>query len=73
MLVIKPLWVRYISIKYGCINFHGLYTHHPCKGVSIQNNFLNFSNPKLFKVGCCDHGDMCTDSIKGWECLDCLK
>jgi hypothetical protein len=27
----------------------------------------------LFKVGCCDHGDMCTDSIKGWECLDCLK
>jgi len=49
------------------------FTYHPRKGISIQNNFLDFSNPKVFEVGCCDHGNMCTDSIKGWEYLDCLK
>lgn len=72
MLVIKDVWARHISVKYGYLTFRGL-THRPRKGVSIENNFLDFSNPKVFKVGCCDHGDMYTDSIKGWEYLDCLK
>jgi hypothetical protein len=49
------------------------FNHHLRKGVSIQNNFQNLSNPKFFKEGCCDRGDVCTDSIKGWECLDYLK
>jgi len=49
MPVIKALWARHISAKYGYI-ISVDFTHHPHKGVSIQSNFLNFSNSKVFEV-----------------------